>query len=136
MPKFGKKSADNLSQCHPDLQLLLNAVVRDFDCSVICGHRSEQDQNEVFQAGKSKVQFPDSKHNRFPSRAVDVGPYDPKIKGVNWKDLKRFYFFGGYVKKTAEILGIKIRWGGDWDSDTEITDQSFNDLPHFEIVEE
>jgi len=131
MPNFGQKSSDNLSTAHPDLQLLFKAVVRDFDCSVLCGHRSEQEQNEVFQVGKSKVQFPESKHNQFPSMAVDVAPYP-----INWENLKRFYFFGGYVKKTAELLGIKIRWGGDWDSDTLTDDQKFMDLPHFELIQD
>lgn len=131
MPKFGKKSRDNLSQCHSDLQLLFNAVIRYFDCSVTCGHRTESEQNEAFLKKKSKLKFPESKHNSFPSMAVDVSPYP-----INWDNLNRFYYFGGFVKGIAKSLGIKIRWGGDWDSDTEVTDQNFNDLPHFELIEE
>lgn len=131
MPKFGKKSRDNLSQCHPDLQLLFNAVVRDFDCSITCGHRSEAEQNEAFLKKKSKLKYPDSKHNKFPAMAVDADPYP-----INYENIERYYFFGGYVKGVAKALGIKIRWGGDWDRDTETNDQSFNDLPHFELIEE
>jgi len=129
MPKFGAESLSNLSSCHPDLQLLFKAVVRGFDCSVICGHRNQSEQNQAFDDGKSKVQYPDSKHNRTPSRAVDVVPYP-----VDWNNLNRFYLFVGYVMKTAEILGIKIRSGGDWDSDTMTDDQRFIDLPHFELI--
>jgi hypothetical protein len=32
-------------------------------------------------------------------------------------------------------MGIKIRWGGDWDMDTETKDNNFDDLVHFEIKE-
>jgi peptidoglycan L-alanyl-D-glutamate endopeptidase CwlK len=30
-------------------------------------------------------------------------------------------------------MGIKIRWGGDWDSDGDINDNRFDDLVHVEI---
>ena len=44
--------------------------------------------------------------------------------------------FAGYVQGVAEQLGIKIRWGGDWDSDFDFKDQTFNDLVHFELRED
>lgn len=131
MPSFGKRSQKNLSQCHPDLQLLFNTVVRGFDCSVICGHRNEKEQTVAFlsRPQKSKVEWPDSGHNSKPSKAVDVVPYP-----VDWDDLKRFYLFAGYVRAKAEMLGIKIRGGHDWDGDTKLDDQNFDDLPHWEII--
>ena len=49
------------------------------------------------------------------------------------------YFFGGVVLGIAKMLKAEgkidssIRWGGDWDGDTHIKDQTFIDLPHFEI---
>ena len=33
----------------------------------------------------------------------------------------------------ANRLGLKVRWGGDWDGDFEFKDQNFHDLPHFEL---
>lgn len=129
MPAFGKTSAANLSSCHKDLQLLFRVVVRTFDCSILCGHRGEKEQQTVFESGKSTVQFPNSKHNTFPATAVDVAPYP-----IDWNDTGRFYMFAGYVLKTAELLGIEIRHGGDWNMDTRTIDQKFNDLPHFELV--
>lgn len=36
--------------------------------------------------------------------------------------------------QAASTTGVKIRWGGDWDGDWIHTDQSFHDLPHFELV--
>lgn len=128
MAKFGNRSNVNLESCHDDLIKLFNKVVSGFDCSVICGYRNEADQNKAFNEKRSKVKFPNGKHNTLPSRAVDVVPYP-----IDWNDTKRFYFFGGYVIATAKSMGIKIRWGGDWDGDTLVGDQSFNDLPHFEL---
>lgn len=131
MPKFGTESRKNLATAHPDLQLLFEAVVRGFDCKISCGHRTKAEQDGAFRNGKSEKQYPDGKHNRQPSMAVDADPFP-----VNYKNLDRYYFFGGFVKKTAELLGIKIRWGGDWDGDTQTNDQNFNDLAHFELIGE
>ena len=129
MGEFGEKSRKNLESCHIDLQRLFKEVVKGFDCSVTCGHRNEEEQNEAFRANRSTKKWPNSNHNTEPSIAVDVVPYP-----IDWENLKRFYFFGGYVKAKAEDMGIKIRWGGDWDSDTMTDDQKFIDLPHFELI--
>lgn len=131
MPKFSDASAKRLAECHPSLQLLFNAVIEKYDCTILCGHRGEQQQNEAFQQGLSKQQWPHSKHNKKPSLAVDVAPYP-----IDWKDRDRFYHFAGFVIGAAWVLGVKIRWGGDWDRDGDLRDQSFYDLPHFELVED
>ena len=78
----------------------------------------------------SKLQFPKSKHNSLPSKAVDVVPYP-----INWSDIDRFKDFGKFVIKKAAELGISIRWGGDWDGDGSSSDETFLDFPHFEIKE-
>ena len=129
MYKYSKSSELQLASCHIDLQLIFRSILHSIDHTIIEGYRDQVTQEQYFKEGKSKVHYPDGKHNKTPSMAVDVAPYP-----VNWNNLNRFYFFGGYVKKTAEILGIKIRWGGDWDSDTLTDDQKFNDLPHFELI--
>lgn len=38
---------------------------------------------------------------------------------------------------TADQIGLtgRIRWGGDWDRDHDVKDQTFNDLVHFEVVD-
>ena len=133
MPFFGDKSKERLSQVHPDLQRLLNEVIKTYDCVILCGYRGKEEQEAALRDGKSRVHFPDSKHNHLPSLAVDVAPYP-----VDWSDtkdsMKRWYHFVGYVKATAERMGIPIRCGADWDGDFDFKDQNFNDLPHFELV--
>jgi peptidoglycan LD-endopeptidase CwlK len=74
MPKFSQASLDKLQTCDKRLQVLFMEVIKHTDCTTICGRRNEEDQNEVFNAGKSRVQFPESAHNSYPSLAVDAAP--------------------------------------------------------------
>lgn len=129
MPHFSQKSKDNLESCDSRLQYLFNQVVRHFDCTILIGHRTEEDQEKAFNDGKSKLHYPDSKHNRVPSYAVDVAPYP-----VDWDDRRRFDHFAGFVKGIASQVGLNIRWGGDWSGDFNLNDQTFDDLVHFEII--
>ena len=128
MPKFGKRSMSKLETCHEDLQQIFYQVIKHFDCPVTEGHRGEEEQNKYFEAGKSNVKFPKGRHNSYPSRAIDVAPYP-----IDYNDLDRFYYFAGFVKGVAAMLDIPIRWGGDWNDDTQVKDTGFKDLPHFEL---
>lgn len=131
MASFGKESLTRLKTCDDKLQILFNEVIQYVDCAVVYGHRTESDQNKAFKEGKSKVKFPNSKHNSYPSRAADVVPY---IDGVISWDKDQCYFFSGFVKGIAAVLGIKIITGADWDNDGNIKDQTFNDIIHFELL--
>lgn len=130
MAAFGVYSRTRLVTCDPRLQQLFNEVVKHFDCRVLCGHRTEAEQNQALHDGYSKLAWPLSKHNTNPSMAVDVVPWP-----VDWEDRERMVYFAGLVKGVALGLGLKVRWGGDWDSDTEVMDEKgLRDLPHFELV--
>lgn len=130
MPKFGEKSTAQLETCDTRLQRIFNEVIKTRDCAIIQGHRSAKEQNDAFDKGTSTLRYPHSKHNVYPSIAVDVAPYP-----INWGDVGSFYIFAGYVMRVADELGIRIRFGGDWDSDGMTHDQDFNDLVHFELVD-
>ena len=71
MPKFGKKSRDQLKTCHPKLQRVFNEVIKSVDCTVLKGYRNEEEQNEAYDKGNSKVRFPDGRHNANPSNAIN-----------------------------------------------------------------
>lgn len=128
MPKFGKRSRENLSTCNKDLQLIFKEVIRHVDCSVLEGHRSEDRQNALYKEGKTKVKYPRGRHNASPSNAVDVVPYP-----IDWEDRERMTLFAGFVLGIANQMGINLRWGGDWDQDFEVQDNKFDDFPHFEL---
>ena len=143
MPKFGRRSRDQLETCHPDLQTLFNAVIQEVDCSVTCGYRNKEDQDKAVATGKSNAVFPEGKHNTNPSTAVDVYPYP-----IDYRDKDRYYWFAGWVLAKAEILrnvgeiNYKVRWGGNWDGlNNGKIDFSYNrrkdvldDKPHFELI--
>lgn len=135
MNKYSEKSRSLLGQCDIDLQVIFNEVIKYFDNSIICGHRGEKEQNSAYYKGLSKLIYPGSKHNKQPSKAVDSVPYP-----INWNDINRMRYYAGFVVAIASILKSQgkichsIRWGGDWDMDTETNDQRFNDLPHFELI--
>ena len=130
MPKFSKRSKAALSTCHPDLKNVFSEVIKHFDCAILEGHRTEKDQNKKYRMGLSKLKYPHGKHNSVPSMAVDVAPYP-----IDWKDRERFHLFAGFVLGVASLMGIKLRWGGDWDRDTRVGDNTFDDLPHFELAD-
>jgi peptidoglycan L-alanyl-D-glutamate endopeptidase CwlK len=124
--RFSRNSQAHLDTCHPDLILVFEQVILFWDCTVIEGHRTQERQNELLRTGATRTQI--SKHSSIPSRAVDVAPCP-----IVWKDLERFYFFAGFVKGIATSMHIPLRWGGDWDGDRDVKDQTFNDLVHFEL---
>lgn len=136
MPKFSQESFSKLSTCHPDLQALFYEVIKSFDCMILEGYRNQVDQDLAFKEGRSKLQWPNGKHNHQPSMAVDVTPYP-----VNFNDIKRLYWFAGYVMGIAQKLkddgkmSHSVRYGGDWDGNVEDINQHFRDMQHFELIE-
>ena len=50
-----------------------------------------------------------------------------------WKERAKFYELAAIVKYEAKKLNVNVRWGGDWDGDGDYTDQTFDDLVHFEF---
>ncbi len=136
MPNFSDTSAERLFTCEVRLRKLFNKVVQHRDCTILEGKRSQIVQDEYFETGRSKVKWPDGKHNKNPSEAADVAPYPipPNWGEDHWKDMVIFYEFAAIVRYEAAKLGIKIRWGGDWDGDGDYRDQTFDDLVHFELV--
>lgn len=133
MAKFGKASQEKLATCHPDLQRLFGEVIKHVDCTVICGHRGKAEQDAAVAAGNSKVRWPNGKHNKVPAEAVDVMPFP-----VDWSDspanIEHLNYFAGIVQGLALSMGIKIRWGHDWDQDEKPDEKGLVDRPHYELA--
>ena len=130
MAKFGRRSKERLKSCDKKLQKVFNEVIKHVDCSVLEGHRSAERQNKLYDEGKTKVRYPNGRHNANPSRAVDVVPYP-----IDWDDRERFHLFAGFVIGIARSMNIKLRWGGDWNMNFEVDDNKFDDFPHFELTD-
>lgn len=133
MPVFSKHSLDKLSDCDPRLIEICKEAIKIVDFVVCVGFRNKEDQEEAVRKGNSKVHWPNSKHNKIPSKAVDLAPY---YNGeIAWKDLQAFCVLAGVIKAIASMKGFNIRWGGDFNGNWNMTDDKWDDLPHFEIQE-
>lgn len=157
MPAFGQRSSANLATCDKRIQLVLNKAIEIFDFSVICGYRSKEAQDRAFKERRSTKMYPNSKHNRMPSPAVDIWPWYP---GQNWKaeiwltdmtvmealdemdkvkakkaleTIKRWHFMIGLIIGIGHSMGISLRSGGDWDKDFKFDDHRLIDLPHLQL---
>ncbi len=154
---FGPKSLKVRSTLCPELVEIVDKVILVYDVSLIEGHRPEEIQTAAFNSGASRVQWPHSDHNVFPSNAVDVWPFLHEYSGV-----RIYESLSGHPKQVARLarklkcskskvhqimveeyqkmigvfmgvgaaLGYKLQSGSDWDSDLDRSDQKFIDLPH------
>jgi peptidoglycan L-alanyl-D-glutamate endopeptidase CwlK len=101
------------------------------DISILEGHRGKFRQNKAFAENRSKVRWPDGKHNRRPSQAVDFQPYPVPERDVElWAALA---YVAGRAIEIGKRRGLVVRWGGDWDGDGDLTDNDFDDLYHLEV---
>jgi hypothetical protein len=130
--RWSYSSRVKLEQLDPRLRRVVGRVRDMRDISLVTGHRGEEEQNLMVSLGRSKVNWPNSKHNTMPSLAVDVQPYPYSDKEeVLREDLS---YIAGLFVAFGKSEGINIRWGGDWDRDGETADNGFDDLFHFEII--
>lgn len=127
MPSFSKASKSKLETCHADIQRVMNEVIREKDCTIICGARTQKEQQKAFAEGFSKIDgvaqisMHQISKDRPKSLAVDVLPYP-----INWNDVEGHTEFARFVLATAKRLNVNLVWGGDW--------KTFKDRPHFELA--
>lgn len=145
------KNGHILDEVDPILQKVIGRVGALLNITLTCGIREREAQEIAFSTGKSKVKWPQSKHNLNPARnavfslAIDLYPSDIDMKVLNYqvktpedrirllKEYQKFYYLAGFIKATAENMGVKVKWGGDFNSDNDFTNDSFIDMPHFEL---
>ncbi len=129
MPSFGERSELALSTVDASLSLVLREVVKHFDFAVLEGHRGKEEQNAAFASGLSQKQWPDGTHNQLPSDAVDVAPWP-----IDWEDVQSFIYLAGFIVGIGASMGVELRSGADWDGDRKMSDESFRDFGHVEVV--
>ncbi len=136
MYSFSKISEQRKSTCHPDLQILVDTIIKYMDISVYDGARGEAKQNAYYKDGTSRVKYPNSMHNSIPSMAIDIAPYP-----INDKNEIRFAYLGGLIKMATELLyeqgkiTHKTRWGGAWKDELADQDKELSwDPYHIELI--
>lgn len=145
MPYFGTESKEQRETLHPDLQCVVDRAIKIVDFKILQGLRDEAGQTKAVAEGRSKAEYPKSRHNRSKN---ENGTYDYTISDamdlvpfpIKWPDIRKqttkeyvkrmgeFYYLAGVIMTCAAEEGVKLRWGGRF--------SSFFDGPHFERVVE
>jgi peptidoglycan L-alanyl-D-glutamate endopeptidase CwlK len=142
MNYWSKTSKRRLLTCHREIIRFAEEVLQVHDCSVITGYRNSVEQNKLYYATprRSKLKYPNSKHNINPSIAIDLVPYVPQLGGPTW-DNEYSLYFAGLALGVADMLfkngqmSYKIRCGLNWSTNRQKNFKlnEFRDTLHFEL---
>jgi hypothetical protein len=126
---------------HIDLQKIITELMAcsPMRFSISAGYRSTTEQFKLWKEGKSKIDGVTElgKHNIMPSLAVDIFPLINKKANFDRENM--IFLSGAFMAVANKLLSQleipnRIRWGGNWNRDEVIlSDQSFDDLFHFEL---
>ncbi len=156
--KFGEKSTKQFETLHGDLQTILAWGIKYclVDFSLVEGHRPPEKQFEYYKKGREfidgrwKVTNPKAvitnvdghhtkgNHNYLPSRAVDFCAHVPDKPELTWDTIHLTYIAATLVYIADRLFedGViqhRLRWGGNWDKDGDLSDNKLYDRPHVEI---
>lgn len=136
---LGPASLKKLEGVHPILIAVVQRAIQlsAQDFSVLEGVRTKERQRELYAQGRTTpgdivTWTMTSKHFAQPDgygRAVDLIPFP-----LDWKTPAKFDAIGAAMKRAADELGVKIRWGADWDADGKPREKGETDSPHFELA--
>jgi len=127
------RRANRLEGVHPLLRKAVLIVGEMFDIVVLEGVRDWEKQRRNVAAGVSKTMntkhFPqDDGFAHAVDLIVDLG------NRVDFEDRESVAHLVGAVRGVLHTLGVRSRWGGDWDGDGQTRDHRFSDLMHLELV--
>jgi peptidoglycan L-alanyl-D-glutamate endopeptidase CwlK len=130
---WGDRSKRHREELDATLAVLFDRALAasPFDLSITQSHRTKS-EHEALPKGATQVEWENSKHSAFPSMAGHLDPYP-----IDYDDWLRYYVLAGVVMSVAKDLKVddKIRWGGDWDGDLKLSEETFRDLAHWEIID-
>ena len=133
MFKLGKRSEERLVGVNPALVAVVRRAIElsTVDFTVLEGKRTLERQQELFDQGRTKpgkIVTWTMKSKHLDGDAVDLVPFP-----VDWEDTKKFDAIAKAMFAAAAELGVKLRWGADWDMDGKPREKGEYDSPHFEI---
>ncbi len=139
--RLGAQSLARLKGVHPQLVRVVQRAIEisAVDFLVLEGVRTPQRQRELYAQGRTKpgdvVTWTLTSNHFVKSdgfgHAVDLAPWP-----IDWEGPTRFPKFDAISRAmfaAAEELGVKIRWGADWDGDGKPRERGETDSPHFEL---
>lgn len=132
---LGSRSLERLKGVDPRLVNVVKLAISlsEIDFSVLEGVRTLARQRELYAQGRTKpgkIVTWTMKSKHIEGKAVDLIPYP-----LDWNDLVKFNKIAAAMFRAAKQLGIKIRWGADWDGDGKPREKGETDSPHFELVD-
>lgn len=136
---LSRNSAIKLRTCNQQIYEAVHYALKFIDIGVADGGRGKKRQNLLYNKRLSNLRWPNSKHNKMPSEAVDLVVFVPEVGYIDERTAPNSYrqyygYLAGILRAFCYEKGYYFRWGGDWDSDADFEDQTFNDLMHFEIT--
>lgn len=139
---LGQRSLSRLAGVHPDLVRVIKRAALiatpDEDFTLLEGVRTPARQKELYAQGRTKpgaVVTWTLKSNHFVNpatgygHAADLAPFP-----IDWNATSRFDRLAKLMFRAADIEGVKIRWGADWDRDGKPREKGESDSPHFELA--
>lgn len=86
------------------------------------GLRTAERQKELFDKKRSKADGYKNKSYHQTGKAFDIYAI---VNGKPSWDKIALTLIADHILKTANRMGVKLEWGGNW--------KSFKDLPHFQL---
>jgi len=142
MYSYSRRSQEVLSTLHPKLQLVMMMAIQVVDICLIDGLRDKETQDKYFRNDTSHVQWPYSRHNKTLDPLLDKSEVDVSdaVDAIPWptqyRDKEQMILAAGVILACAALIGVELRWGGDWDRNGIINNKrdDFFDCWHFELV--
>lgn len=146
---FGAASLKALEGVHPDLVRVARRALAasKVDFRVLEGVRTPERQKQLYAQGRTKpgpkvTWTLNSNHFVNPKtgygHAVDLlpAPYDWKLEDPKTTPEidDNFAKVALAMYQAASDLGVRIRWGANWDGDNQWREKGEGDNPHFELV--
>ncbi len=126
--KFSKRSKERMWGVDSRLVDVMNHAITitkvDFGIPLYGGLRTVEDQEVLFEDGKSLADGTSNRSRHQEGLAVDVFAY---VDGVATWEEEYLAKVACAVLQSAAKLGYKVKWGGLF--------RSFKDMPHFELYE-
>ena len=120
------KTKQHLLRVHPDLRRVFVELANDPTVEVVIGGkwritsglRTLDEQRQLVLKGASRT----LRSRHLEGHAVDLAII---VDGKAVWDLPRYALLNERVQAAADLLGVRVRWGGQW--------KTFVDGPHFEL---
>lgn len=148
MYNYGLASKNHLAAVAKPLRDVFMSAIKIVNIQIIDGIRTFAEQERNIRTGTSRTlnskHLPQANAGNL-SKAVDAVVYP-----VDWNALERgfiavkkvdpelkvleHFHMLGILKGIAHEQGVKVRQGIDWDGDGNFANQTFNDMPHTELV--